>query len=77
MASATWGSTSDVGRRKSLALIKQSTRDHARIARAIAVRDANRAAKEMALHLDHIEETTRRAMKAEMTALAPSPALEY
>jgi hypothetical protein len=40
---------------QSLALIQQSTRDHTRIARAIAARDAERAA----LHLDHIEETTR------------------
>ncbi len=62
----------DVRRRatQSLALIQQSTKDHALIARAIAARDADRAAKEMAIHLDHIEETTRRAMKAEMTALA-------
>ena len=51
---------------QSLALIQQSTRDHTRIARAIAARDAERAA----LHLDHIEEMTRRAMKAEITALA-------
>jgi DNA-binding GntR family transcriptional regulator len=29
----------------------------------IAARDADRAAKEMAIHLDHIEETTRRTMK--------------
>jgi DNA-binding FadR family transcriptional regulator len=42
---------------QSLALIRQSTMDHARIARAIAARDADRAAKEMVVHLDHIEET--------------------
>ena len=55
-------------RRQSLLI--QHARTTARIARAIAARDADRAAKEMAVHLDHIEETTRRAMKAEMTALA-------
>jgi GntR family transcriptional regulator, transcriptional repressor for pyruvate dehydrogenase complex len=62
----------DVRRRatQSLALIHQSTKDHARSARAIAARAADRAATEMAVHLDHIEETTRRAMKAEMMALA-------
>jgi hypothetical protein len=45
-------------------LIRQSTKDHTRIARAIAARDADREAKKVAVHRDHIEETTRRAMKA-------------
>jgi hypothetical protein len=51
---------------QSLALIQQSTRGHTRIARAIAARDAERAA----LHLDHIEETTRACHEGEITALA-------
>jgi GntR family transcriptional repressor for pyruvate dehydrogenase complex len=62
----------DVRRRatQNLSLIRQSTGDHVRIVEAIATRDANRAAAEMAVHLDHIEETTRMAMDAEMSALA-------
>jgi hypothetical protein len=51
---------------QSLALIQQSARDHTRIARAIAARKAER----VPVHLDHIEEMTGRAMKAEITALA-------
>jgi DNA-binding FadR family transcriptional regulator len=62
----------DVRRRatESLSLIRQSTGDHIRIERAIAARDPDRAAREMGIHLDHIEETTRRVMEAEMSALA-------
>ena len=62
----------DVRRRatQNLALIRQSTGDHIRIVAAIAAHDPDRAAAEMAVHLDHIEATTRVAMKAEMSALA-------
>ncbi|MGH6928620.1 MAG: FadR/GntR family transcriptional regulator, partial [Dongiaceae bacterium] len=62
----------DIRRRatESLSLIKQSTEDHIRIEQAIAARDPDRAARQMGIHLDHIEETTRRAMEAEMSALA-------
>ena len=62
----------DVRRRatESLALIRQSTGDHIRIVEAIVGHDADRAAAEMAVHLDHIEETTRAAMEAETAALS-------
>ena len=61
----------DIRRRatESLALIEQSTGDHIRIAQAIVARDPDRAAREMGIHLDHIEETTRRAMDSERSAL--------
>jgi GntR family transcriptional repressor for pyruvate dehydrogenase complex len=62
----------DVRRRatQSLALIRQSTGDHTRIVAAIVAHDAERAAAEMAIHLDHIETTTRAAMEAEIAALS-------
>jgi GntR family transcriptional repressor for pyruvate dehydrogenase complex len=62
----------DVRRRatESLSLIRQSTQDHIRIAQAIAAGDPDRAGREMGTHLDHIEESTRRVMEAEMSALA-------
>jgi GntR family transcriptional repressor for pyruvate dehydrogenase complex len=62
----------DVRRRatESLALIRQSTGDHIRIVAAIVAHDAERAVAEMAVHLDHIEETTRTAMEAENAVLA-------
>jgi GntR family transcriptional repressor for pyruvate dehydrogenase complex len=62
----------DVRRRatESLALIRQSTGDHIRIVEAIVGHDADHAAAEMAVHLDHIEETTRAAMEAETSALS-------
>ena len=62
----------DVRRRatQSLALIRQSTGDHIRIVAAIAAHDGDRAAAEMAIHLDHIEETTRAAMEADISALS-------
>lgn len=53
-----------------LANIRQSFGDHIRIVAAITARDGERAAVEMGIHLDHIEESTRRAMKAEKTALS-------
>jgi GntR family transcriptional repressor for pyruvate dehydrogenase complex len=61
----------DIRRRAtmSLALIKQSTGDHIRIVEAIAARDPDGAAREMSVHLDHIEETTRRAMEDEISTL--------
>ncbi len=61
----------DIRRRAtmSLALIRQSTGDHIRIVDAIAAQDPDRAAKAMGIHLDHIEQTTRRAMKEEISAL--------
>ncbi|MGH6924604.1 MAG: FadR/GntR family transcriptional regulator [Propylenella sp.] len=61
----------DIRRRAtmSLALIKQSTGDHIRIVEAIAARDPDGAAREMGVHLDHIEETTRRAMEDEVSTL--------
>jgi len=68
----------DIRRRatESLALIEQSTGDHIRIAQAIVARDPDRAAEEMGIHLDHIEETTRRAMDSERSALGRvTPAL--
>src|SRR5262249_7570653 len=52
------------------ARIKQSTADHIRIARAIATRDPDEAARQMGIHLDHIEQSTRRTMEAEVSALA-------
>jgi DNA-binding FadR family transcriptional regulator len=55
---------------ESLSLIRQSTEDHTRIARAIAARDPERAAREMAVHLDHIQESTQRVMEAETSALS-------
>jgi GntR family transcriptional repressor for pyruvate dehydrogenase complex len=60
----------DIRRRatESLALIRQSTDDHTRIVAALVARDAERAAAEMAVHLDHIEETTRAAMHVETPA---------
>jgi GntR family transcriptional repressor for pyruvate dehydrogenase complex len=63
----------DIRRRatQSLALIRQSTGDHARIVEAIVAHDAERAAAEMAIHLDHIEETTRVAMATETSPRAP------
>jgi GntR family transcriptional regulator, transcriptional repressor for pyruvate dehydrogenase complex len=62
----------DVRRRatQSLALIRQSTGDHVRIVEAIVAHDADRAVAEMAVHLDHIEETTRSAMEEENSTLA-------
>ncbi len=62
----------DIRRRatENLSLIRQSTEDHGRIVRAIAARDAEAAAAAMAVHLDHIEETTRRTMEAERSAFA-------
>ena len=62
----------DIRRRatQSLALIRQSTGDHIRIVEAIVAHDADRAAAEMAVHLDHIEETTRAAMEAAISALS-------
>jgi GntR family transcriptional repressor for pyruvate dehydrogenase complex len=62
----------DVRRRatENLSLIMQSTQDHMRIAQAIVARDPDRAAQEMGVHLDHIEESTRRAMEAEISSLA-------
>jgi GntR family transcriptional repressor for pyruvate dehydrogenase complex len=62
----------DIRRRatQSRALIRQSTRDHARIVDALVARDGDCAAAEMAIHLDHIEETTRTAMHAEVSALS-------
>jgi len=61
----------DIRRRAtmSLALIKQSTADHIRIVDAIVARDPERAAQALGAHLDHIEQTTRRAMKEEISAL--------
>ncbi len=55
----------DIRRRatENLALIRQSTGDHTRIAQAIAARDPDKAAREMGVHLDHIEESTRLAME--------------
>jgi GntR family transcriptional repressor for pyruvate dehydrogenase complex len=55
----------DIRRRatENLSLIEQSTGNHIRIAQAIVARDADKAADEMGIHLDHIEETTRRAME--------------
>src|SRR5882724_4674937 len=70
----------DIRRRatESLALIEQSTGDHSRIAQAIVARDPDRAAEEMGIHLDHIEETTRRAMDSERSALGrATPALRH
>ena len=48
----------DVRRRatENLSLIMQSTQDHTRIAQAIVARDPDKAAQEMGIHLDHIEE---------------------
>ena len=62
----------DIRRRatQSHALIRQSTGDHTRIVDAIVARDPERAAAEMGTHLDHIEETTRAAMQAEMSAFS-------
>ena len=40
--------------------IAQSTRDHTLIVNAISARDPKRAAKMMEIHLNHIEESTRR-----------------
>src|SRR5262249_20866440 len=62
----------DVRRRatENPALIRQSTGDHVRIVDAIAAHDAERAVAEMAVHLDHIEESTRAAMAAEKRARA-------
>jgi DNA-binding FadR family transcriptional regulator len=62
----------DVRRRatENLSLIQQSTEDHTRIAQAIMAKDPDKAAHEMGVHLDHIEETTRHAMEAEMSSLA-------
>jgi GntR family transcriptional repressor for pyruvate dehydrogenase complex len=62
----------DVRRRatENLSLIMQSTQDHTRIAQAIVARDPDKAAQEMGIHLDHIEESTRRAMEAEISSLA-------
>jgi DNA-binding FadR family transcriptional regulator len=62
----------DIRRRatQSLALISQSTGDHIRIVDAIIAGDGARAAAAMGVHLDHIEETTRRAMESEISALA-------
>ncbi len=61
----------DIRRRATtnLALIKQSTGDHIRIVDAIVARDPEGAARAMGAHLDHIEQTTRRAMKEEISAL--------
>ncbi|MBV9221663.1 MAG: FadR family transcriptional regulator [Methylobacteriaceae bacterium] len=50
---------------ESPALIAQSTQDHTRIVGAIAARDPARAAAEMAVHLGHIEESTRRIIAAD------------
>src|SRR5258707_4825444 len=62
----------DIRRRatENLSLIEQSTGDHIRIAQAIVARDPDKAAAEMGIHLDHIEETTRRAMATARSALA-------
>jgi GntR family transcriptional repressor for pyruvate dehydrogenase complex len=57
---------------QSFSLIQQSTEDHIRIVEALIARDADRAATEMGVHLDHIEETTRRAMEAEVSAFTRS-----
>jgi GntR family transcriptional regulator, transcriptional repressor for pyruvate dehydrogenase complex len=51
-------------------LISQSTADHARIVEAILAHDPGRAAEAMGVHLDHIEESTRRVMESEISALA-------
>ena len=61
----------DIRRRatQNLALIRQSTGDHKRIVEALNARDAERAGREMGIHLDHIEETTRGAMKPKVTPL--------
>jgi GntR family transcriptional repressor for pyruvate dehydrogenase complex len=56
-------------------LIRQSTQDHIRIVAAIAARDGERAFREMLVHLDHIEETTRRAMTERADAVTVKPAL--
>jgi GntR family transcriptional repressor for pyruvate dehydrogenase complex len=50
-------------------LIRQSTEDHRRIVAAISAHDPEAAGAAMAVHLDHIEETTRRTMEAERSAL--------
>ena len=62
----------DVRRRatQNLSFIMQSMEDHTRIAQAIVARDPDKAAQEMGVHLDHIEESTRRAMEAEISSLA-------
>ena len=59
---------------ENLALIRQSTGDHARIVDALIARDASRAAAEMAVHLDHIEQSTRDVMRAEVSAFSRGPA---
>lgn len=41
-------------------IIAQSTEDHTRIVKSISQRDSQRAGKMMKLHLQHIEESTRR-----------------
>ena len=56
------------------ALIRQSTGDHIRIVEALNARNADRAAREMSIHLDHIEETTRGAMKPKVMPLPLTPA---
>ncbi len=49
-------------------IIRESTRDHARIVAAIVERDAEAAGRAMGEHLDHIEASTRRTMEAETAA---------
>jgi GntR family transcriptional repressor for pyruvate dehydrogenase complex len=58
----------DIRRRatRNLNLIRQSTADHTRIVEALIARDPDRAAREMGVHLNHIEETTRGAMRSEL-----------
>jgi GntR family transcriptional repressor for pyruvate dehydrogenase complex len=53
-------------------LIRQSTADHKRIVDALVARDAEGAAREMGVHLDHIEETTRSAMRANIAPISPA-----
>jgi GntR family transcriptional repressor for pyruvate dehydrogenase complex len=53
-------------------LIAQSTRDHIRIVEAIALKAADEAAEAMRIHLEHIEDSTRRFAEIGATAVSRS-----
>jgi GntR family transcriptional repressor for pyruvate dehydrogenase complex len=50
------------------ALIRRSLGEHTRIVRAIAANDVDEAAIAMGLHLDHIEDSTRRVLEEDTAA---------